>query len=80
MGTFDRINRIVRSEMNSHKSHLSYDSNQQTRELEEQAGSLRQQISNLEAANKGSMSSALRQEYETTILNLKRSLATLERS
>lgn len=78
MGTFDRISRIVRAEMNSQKAQSSYDSNQQTGALEEQAISLRQQISNLEATNKDSMSSALRQEYATTISNLKRSLATLE--
>jgi chromosome segregation ATPase len=80
MGTFDRISRIVRAEMNSQKSQSSYDSNQQTRELEEQAISLRRQIANLEATNKDSMSSALRQEYATTISNLKRSLATLEQA
>lgn len=80
MGTFDRISRIVRSEISSHKSQSSYDSNQQTRELEEQAILLRQQIANLEATNKDSISNALRQEYANAISNLKRSLATLEQA
>jgi phage host-nuclease inhibitor protein Gam len=80
MDTFDRIGRIVRSEISSHKSQSRHDSNQQARELEEQAVSLRQQIANLEAMNQDSMSSALRQEYAALISNLKRSLAPLEQA
>ncbi|MBD1843533.1 hypothetical protein H6F89_09010 [Cyanobacteria bacterium FACHB-63] len=54
--------------------------NSQTRELEQQADSLRRQIVDLETTAKNLMSGALRQEYETTISSLKRSLATLEQA
>ena len=80
MGTFDRISRIVRSEINSHESQSVRSMNPQTDDLEKQAISLRHQIENLEAENKSSMSNALRQECETTISNLKRTLATLEQA
>lgn len=80
MGIFDRISRIARAEVNSRRSQPSHDVNSQTRELEQQADSLRCQIVDLEATAKNSMGGALRQDYETTISSLKRSLATLEQA
>ncbi|MBD2079687.1 hypothetical protein [Leptolyngbya sp. FACHB-17] len=80
MGMFDRISRIARAEVNSRRSQPSHNVNLQTRELEQQADSLRRQIVDLETTAKNSMSGALRHEYGTTISSLKRSLATLEQA
>lgn len=80
MGIFDRISRIMRAEMNSRSSQPHQSLNSQARELEQQATSLRQQIANLEARDQHSMDVATRQEYATSIANLKRSLATLEQA
>lgn len=80
MGIFDRISRIARAEVNNRRSQPSHNVNSQTRELEQQADSLRRQIVDLETTAKNSMSGTLRQEYETTISSLKRSLATLEQA
>lgn len=76
----DRISRIARAEVNSPRSQPSPDVSSQTRELEQQADSLRRQIANLETTAKNSMNGALQQEYGTTISSLKRSLATLEQT